>query len=114
MSEIASFEDLIGGTEQTEPVTLTSGKIARVRGLSRYEYMLSSKVMADGSNDVAGFEVKIVSFGLVEPKLSEKQVTDWQKSPGALTDFQRVHEKIMVLSGVREGADKSSDQDVSD
>lgn len=107
MTEYASFEELTAGVAVSEDVSLTGGGKVLVRGLSRYEYMLASKVMADGSADVAGFEVKVTFFGLLEPKLSEAQVAAWQKSPGAFSDFQAVHEAVMRLSGLREGADKS-------
>ncbi len=108
MTEYASFDDLLDHEAVTEDVTLQSGKVVQVRGLSRYEYMLASAVMADGSNDVPGFEVRIVLYGLAAPKLTEKQVASWQRTPGAFADFQSVHEAIMRLSGLREGADKST------
>lgn len=108
MSDIASFEDLTSGTEETTELKLQGGKSVRLRGISRYEYMLASKAMlAEGGGDLAKFESMVVDFGLVEPNLSLGQVTAWMKSPGALKDFQSVHEAIMELSGLRAGADKS-------
>jgi hypothetical protein len=108
MSEIASFEDLTGGEAETTPVVLSSGKTVRVRGLSRYEYMLAGKQsQVDGETDVNLFEGLIVHYGLVEPKLSRGQVEAWQKAPGRSADFALVDEEIMRLSGLREGADKS-------
>ncbi len=107
MTEYAGFNDLLDHEAVTEDVTLASGKAVQVRGLSRYEYMLASAVMADGSNDVPGFEARIVLYGLAAPKLTQKQVEKWQRAPGAFADFQAVHEAIMRLSGLREGADKS-------
>lgn len=112
--QIASFEDLTSGVLQTETVPLQGGKAVKVQGISRYAYMHASKAMADGSNDIALFEARVVAAGLAEPKLSEGQVIAWQKSPGAFSDFQKVHERVMELSGLREGADKSGDQAVSD
>ncbi len=112
MTEYAGFDDLLDHEAVSEDIALASGKVVQVRGLSRYEYMLASAVMADGSKDVPGFEVRIVLYGMVTPKLSEAQVKKWQRTPGAFADFQAVHEAIMRLSGLREGADKSSVRDV--
>jgi hypothetical protein len=108
MTEIASFEDLTGGEAEIVTVELSGGKSVRVRGLSRYEYMLAGKQsQVDGETDVNAFEGLIVRYGLVEPKLSGGQVEAWQKAPGRSADFALVDEKIMELSGLREGADKS-------
>lgn len=112
--EIRSFESLTSGTQQTELLPLPTGGAVRVHGISRYAYMHASKAMADGSNNVALFEVRIVAAGLAEPKLTEGQIEAWQKSPGAFADFDKVHKRIMELSGLREGADKSHDEGVSD
>lgn len=110
-TEYASFDELTAGVETAENVTLKSGKAVEVRGLSRYEYMLASKVMAADSTDLVGFEVLVTFYGLVQPKLSQTQVAAWHKSPGGFADFQTVHEAIMRLSGLREGADKSAVRD---
>lgn len=112
--EIASFEDLTSGADGFETVKLASGKAVRVRGLSRYEYLLAGKRMNGQEQDIGAFEVAITQLGLVEPKLTPGQVLAWQKSAGAFQDFQRVHEAIARLCGIGEGADKSDDQEVSD
>lgn len=114
MSEIASFEDLTSGAEEVHEVPLANGKIVRVRGLSRYEYMLTAKLSGGADPDPGLFEVLVVHYGLVEPKLSRAQVEAWQKSPGGFVDFQRVDEAIMRLSKAGEGADKSDLRDVRD
>jgi predicted lipoprotein len=113
MSEIASFEDLTGGEAEIVSVDLAGGKSVRVRGLSRYEYMLAGKQsQVDGETDVNAFEGLIVLYGTVEPKLSRGQVEAWQKAPGRSADFHRVDREIMRLSGLNEGADKSDLRDV--
>jgi hypothetical protein len=115
MTDVASFEDLTGGVAEIVSVTLAGGKSVRVRGLSRYEYMLAGKQsQAGGETDVNAFEGLIVHYGLVEPKLTRSQVEAWQKAPGRSADFARVDEEIMRLSGIREGADKSDLRDVRD
>lgn len=108
MAEYASFEELVSGTDAEDDVTLASGGAVRVRGLSRYEYMLATKKAHEGESiDLPLFEALITEYGMVQPKLSSGQVEKWQKSPGAFSDFQAVHTRIMELSGLREGADKS-------
>jgi hypothetical protein len=116
VTEYASFEDLTSGAEASKEVTLTNGRKVRVRGLSRYEYMLAGKTAnaTGGSLDPGVFEALIVHFGMVEPKLSEGQVEAWQKSPGGNVDFHRVDREIMELSGFGEGADKSDLREVRD
>lgn len=107
-SEYATFEDLTSGVAVEEDVELGGGRKVRVRGLSRYEYMLATKMSRDGEDlDLPLFEALITHFGVISPKLSRAQVEGWQKSPGAFLDFQAVHTRIMELSGLREGAEKS-------
>lgn len=107
--EYASFQDLTSGVAQEVDLDLPGGGKVRVRGLSRYEYMLATKESRTGDDiDLPLFEVMIVKFGLQRPALSRGQVEAWHKSPGAFADFQAVHERVMELSGKREGADKSN------
>ncbi len=109
MSEIASFEDLTSGEEEIHTVELSNGKCVRVRGLSRYEYMLAGKQsQVNGETDVNVFENLIVHYGLVEPKLSKGQVEAWQKTPSKNADFAKVDKRIMQLSALDEGAEKSN------
>ncbi|GGN40546.1 hypothetical protein FHR83_007012 [Actinoplanes campanulatus] len=115
MSEIASFEDLTGGEAESITVELAGGKTVRVRGLSRYEYMLAGKQsQRNGETDVNQFEGQIVHYGMVEPALSLGQVEAWQKAPGRSADFARVEREIMRLSGLGEDADKSDLRELRD
>lgn len=108
MTEYASFEDLTSGVVSEDDIPLPSGKTARVRGVSRYEYALAVKINASNAEvDGQGFEASIVEAGMVQPKLTLGQVIAWQKSPGSFADFGAAYEKIMEFSGKREGADKS-------
>lgn len=105
MSEYASFEDLMANpmSQETQDVELNNGMVVKVRGLTRYEYMMCGKNM---EGDSALFERRALMYGIVEPSLSLGQVESWQKSVGFKV-VAPVQDAIMILSGVREDADKS-------
>jgi len=101
---IAAFADLIPSKPPTvEPVKLSTGKVVRVRGMSRYEIHLGGK----DTEDPAVIESRNLSYGLVEPKITEAQALHWMKTARAGGDIARVSRKIRDLSGLGPGADKS-------
>jgi hypothetical protein len=73
-----------------------------VRGLSRGEVLLLQKT----SNNPTQLEQKIIAVGMVEPKLSEKDVATWQKAATS-GEIDRVVDVINELSGLGQGATKS-------
>lgn len=112
MTEYASADDLISGSldDGAEDVTLPSGKVVRVRGLSRYELMFNGK----GTEDPRVIEVRNVTSCLVQPKLTVQQVEQWQRNSAAGGDFKTLSEAIRDLSGLGEGADKSEVRNIRD
>lgn len=112
MTEYASVDDLTAGSldDGAEDLTLPSGKVVRVRGLSRYELMFNGK----GTEDNALIERRNVVSCLVQPKLTLAQVEAWQRKSVAGGDFKVLSEKIRELSGLGEGADKSDPGPVRD
>lgn len=104
MTQYASADDLTAVIEpETRDVTLPNGKVVKVRGLSRMELILSGK----NTEDSALIERRNVATCLVEPRMTEKQVEAWQRSPGSVQALARVSEAIRDLSGLGEGAGKS-------
>lgn len=104
MTEYASFDDLNTAEElATEDVTLPNGKVVKVRGLSRFEYMLAGK---DNDGDANKFENQFLRFGLVEPKLTVEQAEKWRKTANTKV-VGPVSEAIRRLSGLGDDADKS-------
>ena len=104
--EIASIEELTTDTVisgETRLVELPSGKAVRVRGLTRYEMMLTRK----GTEDITLIEARTLSFCMVEPIMTVAQVTAWQKATGPMV-IGPVTEAIRDLSGLGEGAEKSA------
>jgi hypothetical protein len=102
----ASADDLAAGEldlEGGEDLQLPSGRLVRVRGLSRFELMLNSR----DTEDPAVVEVRNVTTCLVQPKMSEAQVRSWQKRSAAGGDFRALSERIRDLSGLGQGAAKS-------
>jgi hypothetical protein len=79
------------------------GKVV-VRGLSRYELLLSGK----NTEDVTVIERRTLATALVDPRMSEADVEQWQKNSPA-SEIGPVTKAIQALSGLGEGAAKSDD-----
>lgn len=99
---IANFQSLTAGETETALVRLDNGSAVRVRGLTRYELLLSSQ---SERTNVDG-EAWNLHTCLVEPQLTLGQATAWQKRSSAGGDIARVTIAIRDLSGLGEGADK--------
>lgn len=111
MSEYADAEELTTVDPLGEgDVTLASGKKVRVRGMSRGEVFAMQKAF---SSDEAGKERHIVSKCMLIPRMSERQVGEWQCEPAG-GDLDAVTAKIQALSGLGKGADKSGVSGVRD
>lgn len=107
MTEYASAEALIKVPLGEEDMTLQSGALVRVRGLSRGEVYMLQKCKADGGiKTEAEWERRMVSLAMVQPKLTEEQVAEWQQGPAG-GDLEDVTVKIKDLSKLGEGAEKS-------
>jgi hypothetical protein len=103
MTEYASIDELTAVDEpEIRDVELPNGKAVQVRGMTRFEMMLSRK----GTEDSAVVEQRMLSYCLVEPRMTVKQVEAWQKASGPMV-MAPVTEAIRELSGLGEGADKS-------
>ena len=74
----------------------------RVRGLSRIEAILVQKC-----DDIEARERKIISFGLVDPELSEHEAGRWQKASAA-SELESVTTVIANLSGLNADAAKEA------
>lgn len=106
MTEYASAEDLEAGDLDLdgEDVTLPSGRVVRVRGLSRHELMFNGK----GTEESEVIERRNVVSCMVVPKMTLQQVEKWQRNSPAGGDFKVLSEKIRDLSGMGQGAAKRS------
>ena len=111
MTEYASAEELAAGDlGDGEDMVLPSGKTVKVRGLTRYESMFSTKGLMNSDGvltDIALYERRQVVACVVEPKLTLAQVERWQRKSGANGDLRALMDRIKELSGRGEGADKS-------
>jgi hypothetical protein len=105
----ATFEDLTAtdAGDDTEDVTLPSGKRVKVRGLTRYEIHLGGKI-----DDPAKLEAFNLSTCLVNPRLTPGQAQAWMKKATAGGDIAEITKVIRDLSGLGQGADKSGVQKV--
>jgi hypothetical protein len=84
----------------------------RVRGLSRFEIAVLKKAGKDESNmdggDIMAVERKYLAAGILEPSMSEAEVGEWQKIPGAALEINPVMAKIQQLSGQEEDSAKAA------
>jgi hypothetical protein len=105
LTEYASADDLLAADPagpETADIELPTGKVIKVRGMTRYELMLSRK----DTEDIAEIERRMLAFCMVEPRMTAKQVEAWQKGSKPMV-MAPVIEKIRELSGLGEGAQKS-------
>lgn len=102
----ASAEEFGEGSldDLAEPFALPSGRMVKVRGLSRHELLKNGK---DADGDTRLHEIFNVMSCVVLPQFSRAQVEAWQRRDLAAGDFKALSEKIRELSGLGEGADKS-------
>lgn len=111
MTEYASAEELAeGDLGDGEDFELPSGKVVRIRGLTRYESMFSTKGLMDSDGvltDIALYERRQIVACVLEPKLTLRQAEQWQRKSGANGDLKVLMDRLKVISGRGEGADKS-------
>lgn len=74
----------------------------RVRGLNRIEAMQVSS--AGGPEAI---ERRMLAFGMVDPKLTEDEVKEWQRASAA-GEMEAVSARIAELSGLSPGAGKET------
>lgn len=77
----------------------------RVRGLSRGEVFAAQKTTKEG--DVAAVECRYVTIGMLDPKLTEAEVRQWQENSPA-GEMETVVDKIKDLSGLGEKSAKEA------
>lgn len=77
------------------------GKL-RVRGLNRIEAM---QVQNAGGTEAT--ERKILALAMVDPKLTEDEVRQWQKAAPA-GELEPVTTRVAELSGMAQGSDKEA------
>lgn len=78
----------------------------RVRALNRAEVMAFQKMAADGA-DAASVERRLLSIALVDPKLTEDEVGQWQEASLA-GELEPITDKVTELSGLDDGAAKEA------
>lgn len=88
-----------------EDVTLSNGKVFRLRGLSIAE-MRAALAAADESEDVDA-EASITAACTVQPKITASRMAEWLKTAAA-GDARKMTSAAMRLCAIDEGATKSS------
>lgn len=82
--------------------TLPDGSEVAVRALTRDEVIVMQALGTPGERD--NF---IIATGMTDPKLSVEDVAAWAAA-GDAGDLVAVSDRIAELSGLKQGADKSS------
>lgn len=113
--EIASIEDLVQDTSERqsdlEPIELNSGKIVVVKPLSRKQ-ALQFKGSAKMPREL--FEQRAVSMALVAPRMTPKQVSEWQDQDKANGDLHKIIGVILRISGMEEKVSDPKDPKSAD
>lgn len=101
----ATVADLLASRIDTDVVEIPGVGYVTVRGLSRWE-MLTAGKLADKGGTLA-VERAMLAFAMVEPALTEDEVSAWQKaSPAA--EIKPVVTMINRLSGVGRQEEKAA------
>jgi hypothetical protein len=82
--------------------TLPDGSEVAVRALTRDEVVVSQELQSLAEKDNY-----IIATGMTDPKLSVEDVAAWART-GNAGDLVAVSDAIATLSGLKQGADKSS------
>lgn len=85
--------------------TLPDGSEVQLRAMTRDEVYEAEEV--DTKQGRAARDNFIISLALIEPKLSCADVAAWGANGGA-GDLTCILERVAELSGLKQGADKSS------
>jgi hypothetical protein len=94
-------------TPDEDDVKLASGKLVRVRALSRAEVLVMQTLKAKGILDTEDkWERHMLARAIVNPSMTVEQIAGWQQERAG-GDLEDVTRKISDLSGLTEGADKS-------
>lgn len=88
-------------SDSRQDVDLGGGLVVTVRGLTRGEVVTAQKAGEDGMDGM------ILCLGMVEPSMTPADVKEWLETAPA-GDPQAVMDAIRDLSGLGEGARKSS------
>lgn len=100
--QYATFDDLTIVDLPEEDYLLPSGKLLRIRALTRAESIRASKLEGDRAKQ----EQALLSMAVLRPKMTPDQVARWQASK-AFMEVERVARAINKLSGVGADAAKS-------
>jgi hypothetical protein len=111
MTEYASEDDLLGylAEDCAEDFILSTGKVVRLRSLTRAEHLGIGK----GTDDAAEIEARMVSRALVIPAMTKAKVKQWQET-GRSKIVSEISDQIRELSGFGKGAAKSDPEPAGD
>lgn len=107
---ILSIEDILAAPDTTEEIVdVPEWKGAvKVRGLTKQQQVdIRNRAMVNGAVDEMRAQMFLWLEGVVEPVFEEHQFAAlWQKNAGAV---DRVLKRVLVLSGMAEGALKAAE-----
>lgn len=94
---------------KTDTITIEGVGTITVRGLTRHEFIIGQRL----SDDMMKQERYLLSRCMVDPQMNEDDVAAWQKASGP-GEINQVSLLVNRLSGIAQGADKSSVPEVRD
>lgn len=95
-------EEILARKTGAGKAVLPDGSEVGIRALTRDEVIVSQEI-----EGIAAKDTYIIATGMTDPKLSVEDVAAWASS-GDAGDLVAVSEAIATLSGLKQGADKSS------
>jgi hypothetical protein len=98
-------EELFSPRLVEDDVVIPNVGTVRVRALSRIEVLTSQRLGKDGNAGAA--ERVMLSYGMVDPKLTQDEVSRWQKASPA-GEIEPVTDRIAELSGLKEYSEKAA------
>jgi predicted transcriptional regulator len=101
----ADVDALFGAAPTDEAdVELPSGARVRVKGLTRAQFLIASRAVADGGP--IELERQNIAAAMVRPRMTADQVAEWQRRASA-GELIPLVDRIRELSGMAAGAAKS-------
>lgn len=88
----------------TEDVEIPGVGVVKVRGLSRFEFLLAQKKYPDDPMKTERF---VLAAAMVDPEMTEVDIEAWQKASGPM-EINHVATVVNRLSGIGPDADKES------
>lgn len=98
-------EKLLAPRLEEDDVEIPGVGTVRIRALSRFEVLVTQRGQKRG--DALAMDRSLLLHGMVDPVLTEDEITRWQKASPA-GEIEPITRRIAELSGIGPGSDKEA------